>query len=418
MIDDNSSSSYWRIAAESNIKPHTPRAMRDGKDVHCKAIASVVSIAIYIEENANGDAIPLVDFIVDQVMRPLRTHEPTLAKREFEAAFTVLYQDQSDSRWRAVIHFCIATWGSRRHYIYPNRLTYKPPETLLAWLRNIKQGEPLWTWLRLFLLGASGVAAMVGANEKWESYEPNPAERMTAQRLLTNCLGLTEPKPFSARTLVACAHGTAFEDLGRQIYCNLTQQRVIEIGTAISPSNSCFSHSPDGLVVDKDGRTIGMIEIKCQEIKETCYDTCPDGYLPQCLQGMYVHGAPWCDFVSLSYLPERKDPNVVTFTIERIHYEESVMKWMLQCFDSFSKTLAHLKPELPLDFYKAFEERMIPCDHGIGRQHQFNKVQRHYISVWGDQGLRVPAASLRMRLEHAVGSKKLAQYWKKVRPVK
>lgn len=436
--------SYWKLVAEQFYTPYSDYVMKDGISNPNNAITNFTQVATQLECYPL-DSKSVIDFIIEYVLEPMKKYEPLLCKTKFDLSIQHL---SNGNKLYAVIYFALLSSGSTRHYIYPSRLSCVIQPEFSAWLRRLDQGKPMWSFLRCLFLGASNVAAIVGANEEWESRNPNPADRKGPQRLLTDCRGLTQPKPFSPIVQLACIHGTKNEDLGRDLYCNLTGNIVIEIGTAVSPQNSCFTHSPDGLVMEKglaqwspnipfslssdtevfhrkscyiskQGFDIfskasglcGKIEIKCQFLKNGTYEKCPTGYIPQCLQGMLVHGVPWCDFVGVYYVPQKgiHSPDEIQFTIERIHYNEEVMQWMQSCFNSFSTSLASGDDELSRDFYFKFEKRIDP----LTRKHMFSKLKREHISVWKD-GLRLPAKCLKMNLEEALGCKQLATKWKQI----
>lgn len=118
-------------------------------------------------------------------------------------------------------------------------------------------------------------------------------------------------------TTKAMQWGTEFEPEARDLYERIKHTKVSETGSTKHPSIPFFASSPDGNILDEDGKVIGCLEIKCpnqntytqyraeihnaEDLKKV-----KPLYYWQCMSHMMVTGAEWTDFVA--YSPFQKHP--------------------------------------------------------------------------------------------------------------
>lgn len=127
-------------------------------------------------------------------------------------------------------------------------------------------------------------------------------------------------------TSKAMAWGNDKEPEARQLYEELTGNKVTTTGALWLPELKGFADSPDGLVLDKDG----CIEIKCPtpdtytQYKYFISDAASlkevnDVYYWQVFSHMLATGAAWCDWIA--YMPFDSKP----LHIVRIERDEAVI---------------------------------------------------------------------------------------------
>lgn len=146
--------------------------------------------------------------------------------------------------------------------------------------------------------------------------------------------GQSEPFPVND----AMQWGIDNEDLARETYEKLTENKVDQIGFAYKDEDKRVGCSPDGLI----GKG-GLIEIKCPMTKthvgyKRDINEAIKSYGMQMQFQMYVMGRVWCDFVSFDpRLPEGM--NILVHRVERdpdaIMKIESSIKATLKEIDEF-----------------------------------------------------------------------------------
>ncbi|KAJ8914902.1 hypothetical protein NQ315_016056, partial [Exocentrus adspersus] len=68
------------------------------------------------------------------------------------------------------------------------------------------------------------------------------------------------PKSFTNKYI---KHGLKYEDAARTAFENKTKMVVAKCGMIISPQNKWLGFSPDGVIIDTNGYSIALLEIKC-----------------------------------------------------------------------------------------------------------------------------------------------------------
>ncbi|XP_030758002.1 uncharacterized protein LOC115883733 [Sitophilus oryzae] len=68
------------------------------------------------------------------------------------------------------------------------------------------------------------------------------------------------PKSFTNKYV---KHGQKYEKLARECFMSKTGYDVIECGMITSPENKWLGFSPDGMVVNSEGKPVALLEIKC-----------------------------------------------------------------------------------------------------------------------------------------------------------
>lgn len=129
----------------------------------------------------------------------------------------------------------------------------------------------------------------------------------------------------------AMAWGNDHEHEARELYEEITGNKVTLCGALKLDGVPHFADSPDGIVLDKDG----CIEIKCcmpdtyTNYKYFIHNaddlkTINDIYYWQCMSHMLATGASWCDW--MAYMPFDKKP----LHIVRLNRDESVMLTLIE----------------------------------------------------------------------------------------
>ena len=132
-------------------------------------------------------------------------------------------------------------------------------------------------------------------------------------------------------TSKAMAWGNDKEPEARQLYEELTGNKVTTTGALWLPELKGFADSPDGLVLDKDG----CIEIKCPtpetytQYKYFISDAASlkevnDVYYWQVFAHLLATGAAWCDWIA--YMPFDSKP----LHIVRIERDEAVIAQLVE----------------------------------------------------------------------------------------
>lgn len=129
----------------------------------------------------------------------------------------------------------------------------------------------------------------------------------------------------------AMAWGTDHEGEARELYEELTGNKVTLTGALWLPDLKGFADSPDGLVLDKDG----CVEIKCcmpetyTQYKYFIHDAASlkeinDIYYWQVMSHMLATGAAWCDWIA--YMPFDSKP----LHIVRIERDEKAIEQIIE----------------------------------------------------------------------------------------
>lgn len=132
----------------------------------------------------------------------------------------------------------------------------------------------------------------------------------------------------------AIRYGQETEDIARKVYEISTKNEVVEAGFIMHKDITHYGDSPDGIIVDKDGRPIGALEIKCPKpetfirYKATIHNADelkeekPEYYW-QCQSHCECNGLPWCDFV---FFDKMQQNGFVCIRIDRNDEDIALMK--------------------------------------------------------------------------------------------
>lgn len=138
---------------------------------------------------------------------------------------------------------------------------------------------------------------------------------------------------FSSR---AMDWGTETEELARLEYSLATGNSVTETGFYIHDTIKCGA-SPDGLIIDAKGKTIGGLEIKCPNpathIDTLHRQTIPTKYVAQVQGQMWLADLQWVDFVSF----DPRMPDQAQMFIQRVHRDEEYIDMLEEEVTSFMK---------------------------------------------------------------------------------
>lgn len=225
-------------------------------------------------------------------------------------------------------------------------------EELTKALQDIEQGTLIWHLMRRFYIGATRLKNIV---QKYDDYDKTPMKERTVLHAAKSILGLAPGETFCHYVKRALCHGSSFEDMARDGYCAILKRMVptmdisvVEYGMSVAPYlPHFFAQSPDGVIVDRKkdaAERIGMIEIKCQYMRDQPYPKCPTMYMMQVIQGTLAHDTPYCDFISMLYrvdtdhnFEHANDPDIVRLTVERITVNALVRK----AFSDYMVTFAY-----------------------------------------------------------------------------
>jgi hypothetical protein len=146
----------------------------------------------------------------------------------------------------------------------------------------------------------------------------------------------------ATKDLNAFTWGIRFEPLVKQIYQDLTNTRVVDLGRLRHPIDSRLAASPDGLVVEGPAECYGrFVEFKAP-VTRKILSVVPDDYMAQMQIQMEVGGVEQCDYLEVKFnsaygSKEAKDENDAIYygiiylvgdktSREPIRYEYSPLK--------------------------------------------------------------------------------------------
>jgi putative phage-type endonuclease len=166
---------------------------------------------------------------------------------------------------------------------------------------ELTQGTPEWLMARVGKLTASRLTPLYSTRA---SSMRDLAREIVGER----ATGLPHGGSFTGTT--ETEWGKKHEPTARAVYEHREKVKVREVGLIVSPHHPLLAASPDGLVLDKRGRPVGLLEIKCPSTKKVVKwiddhpggQGCPPDYQPQMLHQLLCcveMGLTWVDFVSL-----------------------------------------------------------------------------------------------------------------------
>lgn len=145
----------------------------------------------------------------------------------------------------------------------------------------------------------------------------------------------------------AIRYGQENEDVARKVYEMRTHSEVAQAGFILHPVISHYGDSPDGIVVDENGKPVGALEIKCPKpdtfmrYKATIHNADelksekPEYYW-QCQSHCECNNVQWCDFV---FFDKMQRNGFVCLRIERNEEDIALMKERIVLANAFIDSL-------------------------------------------------------------------------------
>jgi putative phage-type endonuclease len=162
---------------------------------------------------------------------------------------------------------------------------------------DIKQGSEAWEQIRLGRATASQASNILTPTGKLST------SRIKYARKLARECRVSDPMVFSGNKFTDWGH--EHEDEARKLFESMMGYEVTEVGF-VTRDDKIIGCSPDGLIMDKDGRYDMGLEIKCPQVdKHTEYlmeGVLPKEYKLQVHWSMAVTGIKTWWF--MSYFPE------------------------------------------------------------------------------------------------------------------
>ena len=118
--------------------------------------------------------------------------------------------------------------------------------------------------------------------------------------------------------------GNKYEQTALYCYRKNTGEKVIKASWCKHPGNQRMGGIADGLLVIKEGKVVGGVEIKCHQNRTQAYQTIPDFYLVQIAGYMDIYQVKFWDFMSCSLDP---NGNIIDFNIIRVNWEDVEERW-------------------------------------------------------------------------------------------
>lgn len=206
---------------------------------------------------------------------------------------------------------------------------------------DVAQGTFEWKKARMGYITATRVGALMGKGRgkdtKFSATAITMKANIAGERDLADDI-LCDEETFNAfndlqcRQNAAMRHGHDCEPIARDLYATLNDVEVTECGQIRDKHMQWFAYSPDGLIINKAGNVEGIIEIKspatiaacmkyrlvtnAEELKAENAD-----YYYQCMTGLAITGAKYCDFIVFSAFTQHNKLHVV-----RIERDEDVIR--------------------------------------------------------------------------------------------
>lgn len=145
----------------------------------------------------------------------------------------------------------------------------------------------------------------------------------------------------------AIRYGQENEDVARKVYEMRTHTEVAQAGFILHPTIAHYGDSPDGIVVNEDGKPVGALEIKCPKpdtfmrYKATIHNADelksekPEYYW-QCQSHCECNNVQWCDFV---FFDKMQRNGFVCLRIERNEEDIALMKERIVLANAFIDSL-------------------------------------------------------------------------------
>jgi len=319
---------YWQRQVAVWFPPATPDLLQTARDYDAtyeQRVATLAQELNSLSSDGSARAKAFRALLVGAVQEALVEHLTGIAALRTLREHLVTSIATLTSQYAApqVVLVLLVIGGSLGHI--PLQRKQERPTAIDAlaqeYLRfSIEQNTYTWYAIRVFLIGGSALDHIFGTNNYELAYRQVTPEQQAVLQYERH-LGVQPGKDFS-KIPHFLRNGHTFEALGRDLCAKLIQETVVEHGVGISPYNATYNHSPDGgMIGNQSGSGFkAMIEVKCHSGRmSSSYETIPDIYIPQCLQGMIIHNVPVCYFVSLFYRPVPGAGRSATITIEKLY---------------------------------------------------------------------------------------------------
>lgn len=152
-------------------------------------------------------------------------------------------------------------------------------------------------------------------------------------------------KPFAGNS-AACKWGLKMEPLAFEQYVRVTGNTVDETGLHIMQepeSSRLFGASPDGLVVDANDQSEGLLEIKClwgrrNEKELAPFDYCPTRFFDQIQGQLAICDREWCDL--MIYIPpkgKKRNHSILRIQRDREYWKNTLLPALKEFCDDVEK---------------------------------------------------------------------------------
>ena len=141
--------------------------------------------------------------------------------------------------------------------------------------------------------------------------------------------------------------GQENEDIARKVYEKVLKHEVAQAGFILHETIENYGDSPDGIVLDDNGRPIGALEIKCPKpetfvrYKATIHNAedlkvVKPEYYWQCQSHCECNKLPWCDFV---FFDKMQKNGFACVRIERNEEDIELLKSRIILANEFIESL-------------------------------------------------------------------------------
>lgn len=228
-------------------------------------------------------------------------------------------------------------------------------------LSCLAQGTSDWLKARLGKITSSNVYFVMKSNKPTKS-NPNPetfndtakgylykvaAERNLRQQVIDDEVQFEE---YMMRVDISTRDirwGQENEDIARKVYEKVLKREVVTAGFILHDTIDNYGDSPDGIVLDDNGKPVGALEIKCpkpetfirykatihnaEELKEEKPE-----YYWQCQSHCECNNLQWCDFV---FFDKMQKNGFVCVRIDRNDEDIALMKSRIVLANEFIDSL-------------------------------------------------------------------------------
>lgn len=249
-----------------------------------------------------------------------RTTKPSILKKEIASVSMILPSENSNGNDSIVMANITLVNGTE----------------LLLNPQNFHQRDDMDVWL--------SVRAALDVTASEFSALLNHSYFTSREKLLEIKCG--NAKPFSGNA--ATKWGLRMEPLAFRQYEQVTGNIVNETGLHIyhdSTTSRTYGASPDGLVIDTELQTEGLLEIKClwgrrNEKELPQYEHCPNRFYDQIQGQLAICDRDWCDL--MMYIPpsgkKKRNYCIIRIPRDRDYWTETILPSLNDFCDDVSKT--------------------------------------------------------------------------------